>query len=299
MHTRKAVEPRLGPNAPIALAGLGIAAYAVLVVTLLVTGYFGPLTYSPTSGTPSPGPAPTPSQCTASPTSSAIGGSTDVGPALPGAPVDIFGYGWAEGGASLVATPAIETYPGSTLLVFVGYVGPSIGGPRAVGVCDTAGDTFVEENPTTPNPTNHSVALFVAYDVLGGGVVVDAQFADTSAVAGGTLAVVDVSGASEIEPANVTVVSANGVGSFAELSLGTTGPSLAVLGISGQGHDGAFAPIGSEVLLDTTGYYDVGPWTDGEALGTFALVAPTGSTSISTQLSQAGVWNAFAVAVTD
>lgn len=291
-------------------AGIGFLVYVVVLLSLLGAGFFNAYTVGPPFAAPSSAPTgpsgpptgpppapPIPPPCTVGSPSPA-GGATTGGPATPGAPVSVYSHAWAESDDDSAVTPALPVAANSTLLVFVGYVGPTIGGPAAASVCDSSGDVFVSDTPSTPNFTNHSAQLFVAFNAsAGSNVFVAAAFADTSAPAGGTLAVVDVSGGSATTLSEIGVGSNNGVGTDASVYLNVSGPSLLVLGLSGQGGDGPFIPGPNENLLDTTGYFDAGPWTDGESFGTMVGSSSLVGAELTATLQKPYVWNGIAVEI--
>jgi len=182
-------------------------------------------------------------------------------------------------------------------LVFVGFVGQSVGGPSGATVCDSAEAPFFQQTSSSEFSSNHTELLFVSFDAPGGGAVsFAANFSDTAAVAGGTMAVIDLVGPSPLALANLTAGSDVGVSGTAGAWLDTASSAFVVLGVSGQGIDGPFGTLGAEVLLDTNGYYDTGPWTDGESIGAMVGTTSGGPVTFSASLAVPGVWAAIGVA---
>jgi hypothetical protein len=188
---------------------------------------------------------------------------------------------------------------GSTLLVFVGFVGSSIGGPAGATVCDSAGDTYFQQTSTSEFSSNHTELLFLSFDAAGGGAVsFAANFSDTAAAAGGTIAVVDLTSPSPLSLADLTAGSEVGDSGTSSVPMNATSPSFVVLGVSGQGDDGPFGALGVEEILDTHGYYDAGPWTDGESIGSMVSTTSGGLLDPSASLATPGAWTAIVVVAT-
>lgn len=276
----------------LALVGSGVAIGIVFTVVLFYAlgGQF--------VGPSSPSPTTPPTVLCPTGTEASIGNSTAGGPPVEAATLSVGSHAWAVGATSTVVTEPMPVVAGSTLLVFVGFVGGSIGGPGAVTVCDSSGDQLFLQASTSDFSSNHTETLFLGLDAIGGNSVsFAAAFSDTAAPAGGTLAVVDLVGPGAVKLANVTAGSTVGVSGLSEVPMNASSPALVVFGVAGQGHDGPFGPVGAETLLDTYGYYDVGPWTDGESFGTLVSSAPAGPVDPGASLATGGVWDAIAAIV--
>ena len=272
--------------------GIGVAVGVALTVLLFFTlgGHFG--------GTASSTPHSPVSVCP-SDTEASIGGASASGPSTEASSISVHSHAWAAGATAIVVTQPIPVEAGSTLLVFVGFVGASIGGPEGATVCDSAGDYFFLQTSTSEFSSNHTTFLFLSFDAAGGGAVsFAANFTDTAAPAGGTVAVIDLASPSPLSLAKLTAGSEVGDNGTSGVPMTAAGPSFVVLGVSGQGDDGPFGTAGTEVLLDTNGYYDTGPWTDGESIGSIVGSTSGGSVDPSANLAIPGVWDAIAVLAT-
>jgi len=271
--------------------GIGVAVGIALTVMLFFAlgGHFG--------GTaPSTTPAPLSVHSCSSNADASIGNATPNGTSVEGSPVSVHGHAWAAGATATVVTKPMPVEAGSTLLVFVGFVGPSIGGPSGAAVCDSEGDSFFQQTSTSEFSSNHTELLFLGLDAIGAGEVSFAvNFTDSAALAGGTVAVIDLAGPTILSLADLTAGSNVGDNGTSGVPLVASGPSLVVFGVSGQGDDGPFGALGNEVTLDTNGYYDAGPWTDGESIGSMVSTTPGGPVDPSGSLATPGVWTAIAV----
>jgi hypothetical protein len=287
-----ATSPSRGRIVSYILAGFAGGVLVTFLLLLAVGANLGPV-HNATNP-----PQSTSSSCPSDTVASVGGGNSTSSPVMSGS-TSLHSHAWAEGATPVVVTPGIAIAPGSLLLVFVGYVGEFIGGPEGAAVCDSVGDHFLLQTSTSAYSSNHSEVLFVATDAAGGNVVsFAASFSDTAAEAGGTIAVLDVTSSTTLSLSDLVAVSNTGSSSTGEVNVSVSQPSLLVLGIAGQGDDGPFGAWGTETLLDTAPYYDTGPWTDGEAFGTFVEAAPGGASTSGANLNSAGVWDAIAVAVT-
>jgi len=271
-------------------AGLLIGVAAMLVLFFALGGHFGGLSSGP------------PQQATAgcpAGTDASIGSGSDTGPAVTSDSVSVHSYAWAAGATDSVVTHPISIVAGSTVLIFVGWVGDSIGGPAQVAVCDSSDDGFGLQATTSAYTSNHSQAMFVAFDVEGGSAVsFAANFTDTAAPAGGVVSVVDLTGSAGVSQPDLTVVNNEGDNGTATVELSPAMPSLLVFTVTGQGNAGPYSPFGSETLLDTNGYFDAGPWTDGESVGTMVGAVPAGPIACGANLAAGPyVWNAIAVLI--
>ena len=236
--------------------------------------------------------------CPANPGQS-IGSASPSGPSVEAASISVHSHAWAAGATSIVVTKPIPVAAGSTVLVFVGFVGQSVGGPMAATLCDSEGDGFFLQTSTSEFSSNHTELLFLGLDAVGGGAVsFAANFTDTAAAAGGTMAVVDLTSPSPLALANLTTGSQVGVSGTSIVPMDAAAPSFVVFGVSGQGDDGPFGVLGGETLLDTNGYYDAGPWTDGESIGSTVSTTSGGPIDPSATLAIPGVWDAIAVMAT-
>lgn len=291
MNLRAPTPVSIPRHAGYFLVGLAIGVAIAVVTFLALGGLFGgtaPSTTTPHSAVSCP-----------SSVEASIGTASSSGPPVEVASVSVHSHAWAAGATRVVVTQPIPVAAGSTLLVFVGFVGPSVGGPLNATVCDSTGDAFFQQTSTSEYSSNHTELLFLAFDAVGGSSVsFAANFSDTSAAAGGTMGVVDLSSASSLRLAYLTVGTQVGDSGLANVPMLASNPSLVLFGVSGQGNDGPFAAVGTETLLDTHGYYDAGPWTDGESIGTFVLGTSGGAVDPSGSLAVPGVWAAIAVIVT-
>lgn len=265
------------------MVGLAIGVAITVVAFFALGGHFG--------GTASVSSCP-------SGTEASIGSASPSGPSVEADSVSVHSHAWGAGATDTVVTPPIPVAAGSTLLLFVGFVGSSIGGPSSAKVCDSAGDSFFLQTSTSEFSSNHTELLFLAFDVVGGGAVsFAATFNDTAATAGGTMGVIDLESPSPLSLANLIAGSEVGVSGTSEVPMQASGPSVIAFGVSGQGDDGPFGVVGTESLLDTHGYYDAGPWTDGESIGTMVSTTSGGPVSPSASLAVPGAWDAIAVVV--
>jgi len=283
-------------TAPASVGYIGIGLAIGIALTVLVFfalgGHFGGTASSTTT---SPPPV---HSCSSNPDAS-IGNASPNGPSVEGASISVHSHAWAAGATATVVTQPIPVEAGSTLLVFVGFVGPSVGGPESATVCDSEGDSFFQQTSTSEFSANHTELLFLGLDATGGGgVSFAANFTDTDALAGGTIAVVDLASSSPLSLADLTAGSDVGDNGTSGVPMVASGPSFIVFGVSGQGDDGPFGALGDESILDTHGYYDAGPWTDGESIGSMVSATPAGPVDPSGSLATPGVWTAIAVVAT-
>ncbi len=233
-------------------------------------------------------------------TAASIGSSNDTGPSVAADSVSVHSDAWAAGATNTVVTPPISVSPGSTLLVFVGFIAAYIGGPSNVTVCDSSGDSFVLETSTASFSSNHTQEMFLAFDVLGGSnVSFAAEFTDTDTSAGGVVSVVDLNSSVGLSLGNLVIGDNSGDSTSASVNLTATNTSFMIFTVTGQGNAGPYMPLGNETLLGTNGYYDTGPWTDGESVGTMVGTVSSGPVSPGANLAAGPyVWNAIAVLVT-
>jgi hypothetical protein len=199
-------------------------------------------------------------------------------------------------GGPTVSTNPINIVPGSVLLAFVGYVNPSIGGGQISSISDTAGDSFIDL-ATTAYAQNHSEDIFAADPAEGSTSSVTVSFEDSAATIGGSIGVLDITGAGS--PAVVGEGQASGPGPEVAATLGACQANdLFVLGVSGQGHILPFESVQGATLLDS-GSADAGPWTDGVGFGTFEAVSTNGSAMDFSMTcgNQASVWESIAVSI--
>jgi hypothetical protein len=272
--------------------GIGLAIGIALTVLLffILGGHFG--------GTASSTPQ-SPVQACPFNTEASIGSASPNGPSVEADSISVHSHAWAAGSTETVVTKPIPVEAGSTLLVFVGFVGAAVGGPESATVCDSAGDSFFLQTSTSEFSSNHTELLFLGLDAAGGAAVsFAANFSDTSAPAGGTMAVIDLASPSPLSLSNLIAGSEVGDNGTSGVPMNANGPSFLVLGVSGQGNDGPFGALGTEVLLDTNGYYDAGPWTDGESVGSMISTTTSGPVDPSASLAVPGVWTAIAVVAT-
>lgn len=282
-------EPRSGhSSASYLLAGLAIGVALTVLIFYALGGHLGALSSSPSSSGGCP-----------SSTFASIGSANETGPPVSADSVSVESDAWAAGATSWVVTHPIAVTPGSTLLVFVGWVGAEVGGPSDAVVCDSTGDTFFADTTTSAVSSNHSQVMFLAFDVHGGAAVsIATNFSDTSAAAGGVVSVVDLNSSVTLSLNTLVVGSNDGVGTSASVILSATASSFFVFSVTGQGNAGPYAAIGTETLLATNGYFDAGPWTDGESFGTFVGTAPSGTVDYGANLASGPyVWDAIAVLV--
>jgi hypothetical protein len=193
-----------------------------------------------------------------------------------------------------VTTSAIDASPGSLLLVFVGFVNPSIGGGLVLSISDSDGDSFTLQNSTGADQ-NHSEELYYT-TTQGGSVQVNVTFGDADVTIGGSVGVVDISGAATLAFAGFGQFS--GPGGAVQTHLGACSASdLFLLGVSGQARMLPFVGVQGAELLDS-GAADAGPWTDGIGFGTFSATAANGGLDFSVTCgSQAAVWESLVVSV--
>lgn len=276
---------------PVGYLGLGLAiGIAITVVAFLALG--GRFGGTSSSSIPSPV-----TVCPSS-TEASTGNASPSGPSVEAGGISVHSHAWAVGATATVVTKPIPVAAGSTLLVFVGFVGSSVGGPVNATVCDSTGDLLFLQASTSAFSSNHSELLFLGFDVVGGGAVsFAATFNDTASEAGGTIAVIDLASPSPLDLGNLIAGSNVGDSSTATVAMHALGPSFVVFGVAGQGDDGPFGALGTESLLDTNGYYDAGPWTDGESFGTMVSATSGGSVVPSASLTEAGVWDAIGAVV--
>ena len=273
--------------------GLAVGIAATVLVFFALGGHFGGTVTPP--GSPPP---PTPVGCPTS-TEGSIGSTSDSGPAVASDSVSVHSDAWAAGATDSVVTHSISVTPGSTLLVFVGWVGESIGGPSQSAVCDSSGDTFLLQTSTSVFASNHSQAMFVAFDVAGGTAVSFAgSLTDSDASAGGVLSVVDLTSSAELSLDSLLIGHNEGYSDAATVNLTAATPSFLVVSVTGQGDGGPYTAFASETLVATNGYYDTGPWGDGEAFGTMVGVASSGPVASGAYVTAGPyVWNAIALVV--
>jgi hypothetical protein len=98
---------------------------------------------------------------------------------------------------------------------------------------------------------------------------------------------------------NLVIGDNSGDSTSASVNVTATNTSFLILTVTGQGNAGPYTPIGNETLLGTNGYYDTGPWGDGESVGTIVGTVSPGPVSPGATLAAGPyVWNAIAVLVT-
>jgi hypothetical protein len=114
---------------------------------------------------------------------------------------------------------------------------------------------------------------------------------------GGVISVVDLSSPAGLSLNDLTVTSNAGDHSTAVVYMNATAASFTLLSITGQGNTGPFGAVGTETLVATLGYYDTGPWSDGESFGLLAGTSPSRPIAPSATLASPYIWNAIAVLV--
>jgi len=270
------------------IAGVAIGLVIAVVVFFALGAHFGAPSTTSTGTT----------ACSTN-TEASIGAANSTGPDVAADSVAVHAEAWAVGATDSVVTKPISVIGGSTLLVFAGFVGASVGGPSGLAVCDSSGDTFFLQTSSSAYSSNHSQEMFVAFDVAGGSTVsIAASFDDTDAAAGGTLSVVDLTSPSPLSLEDLVGASNHGDNLTAFVQVTATETSFVVFSVTGQGSAGPYAPALGETLLATYGYYDTGPWTDGESFGTMITTAAAGPVNLEAGLSAGPfVWDAIAAVI--
>jgi hypothetical protein len=267
------------------VGGLAVGVAVTVLVFFALGGHLGGTSSTVAAGCPTS-------------TEASIGSANDTGPSATTDSVSVHSDTWAAGATDSVVTHPMWVAPDSTLLVFVGWIGGSIGGPFQVSVCDSSGDSFFLQTSTSVISSNHSQAMFLAFDAHGGSTVsFAANFSDTDASAGGVVSVVDLSSAAALSLNDLVIGDTEGYTDSATVNLSATTTSFLVLSVTGQGNAAPYTTIGSEMLLASNGYYDTGPWGDGESFGTMVGTTSSGTVAPGAHLAGVYVWNAIAVLV--
>jgi hypothetical protein len=280
-----------GPSTP--HHGAWIVAIVVAVAISALVGFTVGRIYPVTSSTPSGGGHTGPTGCP-----DCSGYVTDC-PLTGGAPVgsapEIASHTGTVAPGPSVQTAGIPVVPQSLLLVFVGYVNPSIGGGEVASITDSAQDSFTELN-STGDLQNHSEDAYWTTSSGGSSLQVTVSFEDQGATIGGSVAVLDITGSGS--PTFIGLGQGSGPGPEVVATMGPCDPNdLFVLGVSGQAHILPFESVQGAQLLDS-GSADAGPWTDGVVFGTFDETSNGSAENFQmTCGNEASVWESIALLI--
>jgi hypothetical protein len=194
-----------------------------------------------------------------------------------------------------VQTSPITVSQGALVVLFLSWVNFLAGGGGPTSITDTLNDNYVLST-SSGTAYNHTGAIYLTTAAGSDpSFVVTVLFAGGQATQGGSVAVAVVPGAG-IGDVDGTGW-AFGDGPVASVTLTTSHAcDLVLLGTSGRGVSGPYAPGSGETLLDS-GTATAGPFEDGIGYGTFSSVATGTSPSPSATLNTPTFWVAVGIAI--